>query len=87
MFNLQSVFYTARRPLKGGNGVKPEPEMPANPFAPVEEEKKKIQLKSHDLMTYDPVIMERYQAVVSYSLELAEINNVKAFATQLESTS
>lgn len=63
VFQLEQHFYTSRRPLKGGNGVKPEPEEPVNPFAPIDEEaekKKPINLKNYDFITYDPVLLERY---------------------------
>lgn len=90
VFQLEQFWYTARRPLKGGSGVKPEPEEPVNPFAPIDEEaekKKPINLKSYDMVKYDPVLLERYQQMVSYSLDITELRNVKAFDTKLESTS
>lgn len=70
--------------------MKPEPEEPVNPFAPIDEEaerKKPINLKNYDFITYDPVLLERYQQMVSYSLDLSELRNVRAFDTKLESTS
>lgn len=90
VFQLEQFWYTARRPLKGGSGVKPEPDEPVNPFAPIDEEaekKKPINLKSYDMVKYDPVLLERYQQMVSYSLDITELRNVMAFDTKLESTS
>jgi len=89
IFQLEQHFYTSRRPLSGGNGVKPEPEEPVNPFAPIDETaaKKPINLKNYDFITYDPVFPERPQQMVSYNVELSEIRSVKAFSTKLESTS